>query len=281
MKKTLLFLLMSLFLISQNNAQDLLPYFSPKASVSQTIGYTDITITYCRPGVKERKIWGDLVPHNKVWRTGANESTRIKFTTDVYVEGQKVPAGIYSIYTIPTENEWTVILNKALVWGTEYYPQQDFLRIKVKPREASFIERLSFTIPELTDSTCSVAMNWEKLQISFDVKIDFANQVLEKIKEAIAKAGPEDFSVYVVGARFAADYGVFHNQAYKWIDKALTISKNFTCYFQKARLLYADKKYVEALREIEKCRDAGRNDSDYSSHIGEIDFLESRIKSAM
>ncbi len=278
MKKFFLMNLILIVVTTNYYAQDIIPYYSPMASVSQSIGFTDITINYCRPGVKERKIWGSLVPYNEVWRTGANESTRIKFTSDVYVNGNKVPAGIYSIYTIPKEKEWTVILNKALVWGTEYLPEQDQLRFTVKPEKGLFTERLQFTIPELTDSTCNVVMNWAELQISFDVKIDFAQQIYSRIKKAISKTNSDDFSVYVVAARFAADYGVFINEAFEWIDKAISTSRNFTCYFQKARLYYITGKYVDALKEIERCRDAGRNDSDYSSHIAEIDYLEKRIK---
>ena len=259
-------------------AQVDLPRLSPKASVSQTIGYTNITIDYCRPGVKGRTIWGDLVPYDKVWRTGANETTRIQFTTDVTVEGTKVPAGIYSIYTIPTADEWMVIINKALVWGLDYYPEKDLFRFKVKPQKGPFTERLLFTMPELTDSSCTVVMNWENLQILFNVEVNLANQVLKKIQEAISQAKPDDYQVYIVGAKFAADHNVFLNDAFQWIDKALSISKNFNCYLVKSRLLYLEGKYVDALKTIELCRDAGRNDSDYSSQIAEIDLLEKRIK---
>src|SRR5512146_2489926 len=91
---------------------------SPKASVSQTIGFTDVTISYSRPGVKARKIWGDLVPYDKVWRAGANEATKITFSTDVMVEGKKLSAGSYGFFVIPGKKEWTLIFNKvADQWG--------------------------------------------------------------------------------------------------------------------------------------------------------------------
>jgi len=280
MKNFFLLIIAIVFIYSQNRAQDFLPYFSPKASVSQTIGYTDIMITYCRPGVKDRKVWGSLVSYDKVWRTGANEATAISFTTDVVVEGHNIPAGRYSLFTIPKENEWTVILNKVdNQWGAfKYDSQEDILRFNVKPANSDFMERLLFSIPVLNDSSCVVALQWEKMKVTFDVKINFAQQVYAKIKEAIAKSSQNDFSVYVVGARFAADYGVYLNDAFKWIDKAISIEKNFTCYFQKARLYYIAGKYVDALKEIERCREAGRNDSDYPSHLAEIDILEQRVK---
>ena len=267
-----------LFVCSPVLSQDIIPRYSPNASVSQELGYTDITITYCRPGVKMRTIWGDLVPYNKVWRTGANETTRIQFTTDVKINGNKIPAGTYSIYTIPTKGEWTVIINKALVWGLDYYPDKDILRFQVKPEKAPFMERLRFTIPELTDSTCSVVMNWEYLEISFDVEINLAQQVYTKLKEEMAKAKPDDFQIYIIGANFAADHGVFMKEAFQWLDQALTISRNFNIYLAKSRLYYKEGKYTDALKTLNLCRSAGRNDSDYMSHIAEIDLLEKRIK---
>src|SRR6187431_3228823 len=100
-------------LADASSAADLkLPRTSQKAQVMQTVGLTDVTITYSRPGVKGRTIWGDLVPYDKVWRTGANEATAITFSTDVKVNGQPLAAGTYSLHTIPTKNDWTVIFNK-------------------------------------------------------------------------------------------------------------------------------------------------------------------------
>lgn len=270
-----------LFFVTSLFAQIELPRLSPKASVSQTIGYTTITIEYSRPGVKGRKIWDGLVPYNKVWRTGANESTRIQFTTDVTIEGNKIPAGIYSLYTIPNENEWTVIINKALTWGVNYYPEQDVLRFKVKPQKSQFTERLLFTIPELTDSTCNIVMNWENLQISFTVKVDLAKQVYEKIKDAIGNAKEDNWQVYVISANYAAEHGIFIDEAFEWIDKALAITKNFNCYLVKAKLYYKKNNYDDALKMIEKCREVGRNDEDYKNHIIEIDLLEKQIKEKM
>jgi len=277
MKKNLLFIFF-LLITTTLFAQIDLPRLSPKASVSQTIGYTTITIEYSRPGVKGRKIWGSLVPYNKVWRTGANESTRIQFTGDVIIEGNKIPAGIYSLYTIPDENEWTVIINKALTWGTNYYPEEDILRFKVKPQKGPFTERLLFTIPELTDSSCYIFMNWENIQISFKVEVNLTEQVYKKIKEALNNVKEDQWQIYVVAANYAADHEVFIDEAFQWIEKALTISKNFNCYLVKAKLFYKKKNYQEALKTIERCREAGRNDEDYQNRIYEIDLLEKQIK---
>lgn len=152
---------------------------SPKASVSETIGFTDVTINYSRPGVKDRKIWGKLVPYNKVWRTGANEATKITFSKDVLINGKKLPAGTYSFFAITEENEWTLIFNKvANQWGAFTYNElRDALRIKVNPvRNNEFHEWLEYSFSNMNIqpagkiNSASVNLMWDKLKVSFKVE---------------------------------------------------------------------------------------------------------------
>ncbi len=262
------------------HAQLDLPRLSPSANVSQTVGYTVITIDYCRPGVHGRKIWGGLVPYNQVWRTGANEATTIQFTTDVTVEGNKVPAGRYSLFTIPEENEWTVIFNKVdKQWGAFNYKQaDDLLRFKVKPGIGPFTERMLFTFSALTDSTVDVVLNWEKVQVAFNVKAHVFDQAYAKIKEGLA-AKPDNWQNYAAAANYAADNGVFLNEALNWIDKAISLEQNYYPYFVKARVYYKMGENTKALKTLEKCRDAGRKDKTYDSFVAQVDFLESEIRS--
>ena len=119
-------------------AQIDLPRPSPNASVSQTVGITEITLKYSRPGVKDRQIWGKLVPYYKVWRMGANENTTIKFSTPVKIDGHELAAGIYGLQAIPTSGEWTIIFSKdADEWGAfDYKQENDALRIEAKPQPA-------------------------------------------------------------------------------------------------------------------------------------------------
>src|SRR5258706_12497117 len=117
-------------------AQPSLPRPSPGATVKQAIGLTDVTVVYSRPGAKGRVIWGTLVPYDKPWRTGANESTTVAFTDDVTVEGKKLAAGTYSLYTIPGRGEWTWVFNSdAKAPANEWDPKKDALRVNVKPTE--------------------------------------------------------------------------------------------------------------------------------------------------
>lgn len=146
---------------------------SPKASVSQTVGFTDITISYSRPGVKGRKIWGGLVPYDKVWRAGANEATKITFSTDVTIEGKKLPAGSYGFFAIPGKETWTLIFNKvADQWGAfEYNEAEDALRINVKPEKNNFTEWLRYEITKTSDTTATISLEWENLKIPFKVEV--------------------------------------------------------------------------------------------------------------
>lgn len=147
---------------------------SPKAEVMQTVGYTEVKIDYSRPGVKERVIWGDLVPFDKVWRAGANEATKFTFTTDVFINGKPLEAGSYSFFAIPGVEEWTLIFNKvADQWGAfEYNEAEDALRIKVFPVENEYQEWLTYTITRISDTSADVKLEWEKLKVPFTLEVN-------------------------------------------------------------------------------------------------------------
>lgn len=179
--KTLLSIILVLFAASalmiaqgdkKNNTQKK-PRVSPKAGVMQTVGITDINISYSRPGVKNRKIWGELVPYNKVWRAGADEATKFTFSTDVTIEGKKLSSGSYSFFVIPTEKEWTVIFNKtADQWGAfEYNEAQDALRFKVKPVSGQFKEWLYYSFSDMKSNSAVISLVWEKLRIPFKIEV--------------------------------------------------------------------------------------------------------------
>src|SRR5262249_33277911 len=198
-------------------AQVPLPRPSQRASVMQRIGVTDVTITYSRPGVKGRKIWGDplpgqaastkgeatlddqnvrpkdavIVPYGHVWRAGANEATAFAVTDDVLINGQKLPAGSYSLHTIPNKDEWTIVFNgTANQWGSfNYDPAKDTLRVKAKPQSVSENQEwLEYTFDPVTDDSAQVNIRWEKINVPFTVKVDVPATTLSKLKTAAGKA---------------------------------------------------------------------------------------------
>ena len=162
------------FIASNLFAQDNVPRLSPKSFVGQTVGYTNVVITYGSPGVKGRTVWNDLVPFNEVWRTGANEATTIEFDKDVRIEGKKVPAGKYSLFTIPNKDFWTIILNKEYEqWGAyKYQEKEDLIRFKIVPTSNNYVGRLRFVIEYKSPYKSFVNFEWEKVRVSFEINAE-------------------------------------------------------------------------------------------------------------
>lgn len=138
---------------------------SPNATVGQTIGTTEVLVTYGRPGVRNRDIFGGLVAFGEVWRTGANESTVIVLSDDVMIEGEEVPEGTYSIYTIPGEDEWTIILNEKLSWGTQYDESMDFARVTVEPEDSFNAEQMMIYFEDVSENEGELIIHWDDTRV--------------------------------------------------------------------------------------------------------------------
>jgi hypothetical protein len=251
----------ALMLVSAAWAQQLdLPRPSPKATVSQTVGLTDVTITYCRPSVKGRVIWGGLVPYDQVWRTGANEATTITFTDEVTIEGTKLPAGTYGLFTIPGKDEWTVIFNKgAKQWGAfEYKQDQDALRIKVKPHADEFREILTLWFPAVSTESATVAICWEKLTVPFTIKVDTVNKVLAAARKAVAEAKPDDWRTPYRAAAFCLDNNVDLADAKAWLAKSVAVKETMYNLAGQARMLAMDGKKADAITLAKKAVAVGK-----------------------
>ncbi|HSP06409.1 MAG TPA: DUF2911 domain-containing protein [Acidobacteriota bacterium] len=235
-------------------AQVDIPRVSPKASVSQVIGLTEVKITYSRPGVKNRTIWGGLVPYDKVWRTGANEATTFTTSTDVKVEGQPLTAGTYALFTIPGKTEWTIIFNKtADQFGAfEYKQDQDVLRVKVKPDTASPQEWMGFAFQNLSLDSADVVLRWEKLQVKFGIQVDTANKVFASCRSAMAGLKADDSRTPYRCANFALDNKGDEKEAMAWLEKSLSIKEDFFNLELKANTLAKAGKKAEALEAAKK-----------------------------
>ena len=151
--------------LAQERTTDRL-WVSPNAEVIQTIGLTEIRVTYGRPSVNDREIFGGLVPYDRWWRTGANESTVVVFPEDVYVEGELVPEGVYSLYTIPrASGDWIVIINNKLSWGTQYDEAEDFLRVEVTPQEAHHMEQMMIYFENVKLEQGDLVIHWDTVKV--------------------------------------------------------------------------------------------------------------------
>jgi hypothetical protein len=213
------------------------PRASQKQVVTQTVGFTDIAITYSRPGVKGRQIWGGLVPYDKVWRTGANEATTIAFSDDVTINSQPLSKGTYSLHTIPSKDEWTIVFNTtANQWGSfNYDPAKDALRVKAKPQSAPFAEWMTFEFPQVSPDQATVAIHWENLSVPFTVATNTTQKVLADARAAVAAAKPDDWQTPLRAATFAIENRVDLDEANRWLDQSIKANENIRNLFEKAR----------------------------------------------
>jgi Protein of unknown function (DUF2911) len=223
-KTTSSFIICALLILTMesNLAQNFeTPRPSPNATVSQTVGVTHITIDYSSPGVKDRTIWGELVPFGEVWRTGANEVTSITFDDPVLISGTILPEGTYGIHTIPGESEWEVIFsgNTEVDAGSQYDESKDKLRIKVMPNEVPFTERMIFIFTNTTENKTTVNFWWEKLQVSFDIEVSTEEIVLANAREELYWEPPYQ----------AADYCLQNDvnleQGLEWIQASVLLKE--------------------------------------------------------
>ena len=229
------------------------PRPSPKASVMQTIGLTDVTIVYSRPSVKGRTIWGDLVPYDKVWRTGANEATTFTVSDDVTVNGQALAKGTYSLHTIPGKESWTVVFNKdAGQWGSFAYDQaKDALRVTAKPEKADFREFLTFDFPQVSADEATVAIRWENLAVPFTVNAGTTKKVVAAARDAVAGAKADDWQTPLSAATFAFNSNM-KDEASQWLDKSIAVKETTRNLWLKARTQLAAGNKAEAAKTATK-----------------------------
>jgi hypothetical protein len=230
------------------------PRPSPNASVEQAVGITEIAVHYSRPGVKGRVIWGQLVPYGQVWRTGANENTTITFSTPVKVEGHELPAGTYGVQTIPTAQEWTLILSKdADRWGAfTYDPQHDALRVTVKPQAAPEQEWMSFEFSDLAETSAVLALRWEKLRVPIRLEVD-----TPKLTVAAARAAIR-WQTLVQVAGYCVQNGSCLDDAAHWLDASIALEPTFGNQRLKAMLLAKRNNYKEAVAVGERALAAAK-----------------------
>jgi hypothetical protein len=223
-----------------------LPRPSPNATVSQTVGVTEVTVRYSRPGVKSRVIWGKLVPYGEVWRTGANENTTIRFSTPVRIDGKELPAGIYGLQTIPGADDWVIVLSKdADEWGAfSYKPEHDALRFHVKPAAAEPQEWMSFDFRNLSDTSAVLALRWEKLEVAWKIEADTPRLLVEG---AQSEQRWQD-----AAAAWCIQAGTCLQDAARWIDASIVVEPTFSNQRAKARLLARQNDYKGAVAAGER-----------------------------
>jgi tetratricopeptide (TPR) repeat protein len=231
-----------------------LPDVSQRAMVSQRIGLTDIIISYHRPLVNGRKIWGGIVPYGQVWRAGADENTTIDFSTPVTVEGQTLAKGEYGLHMIPGTDSWTVIFSKnSSAWGSFTYKEaEDALRVTVKPQPCDTHNALTYEFDEVKPESAVVKLEWEKLAVPVTVAASETEATLASMRNEMR--GGKQY-VWQSGAE-AAQYCLAHKVALEeglaWANTSITIEERFENLILKADLLKALNRDSEAAPIREK-----------------------------
>jgi hypothetical protein len=294
------FLAASVFASAQQQSKVRLPQASPRATMTETVGVTDITIVYHRPSVRGRTLWGDvsaektaevlkassflpqtspegtldggagtgkdfpMVPNGHVWRAGANEATRFTVTDDVLVNGQPLKAGTYSLHMIPGKDEWTVIFNKtAEQWGSySYDSKQDALRVKTKPAwVAESQEVLGYEIPATTPNTARVVLRWEKIAVPFTVEVPNQEALVRSKIDAVVAATPDDWRVTMEVANAYANDDKMED-ALAWADRSIKVKETFQNLRLKAMLLLNMNKKDDAIAVADRAIARGKADGE-------------------
>ena len=218
------------------NAQVKMPAPSPTQTIKQDFGMGNIELTYSRPAAKDRKIFGDLVPYNKLWRTGANGATIIRFSEPVEIKGKKVDTGSYALYTIPGADSWEIILNKDLKnWGVDGYKEsEDVVRVSVTPMNmGSKMESFTMQFADIKPESCELHIMWEKTAVA----IPITTNIREKVKAQIEEALKSDKKPYWQAAQFYNEYEKNSAKALEYASKAAEANpKAFWIFLYKARI---------------------------------------------
>jgi hypothetical protein len=232
------------------------PRVSQFGEVSQRVGVTEFAVSYSRPNVKGRQIWGGLVPYDTPWRTGANRATTFTTTDDVEVEGKKLPAGKYSIVTIPGKESWVVAFNTDpdLWFRTQYDEKKDALRVTVKPVALDMhVETFTILFRDVTPDSASLSLVWDRLRVPVTLRVDTKGLVLSKGRAAVVDAKADDWETPLsVGRYFWSEKLGNPGEAMKYVERSISIRKGYSNMALDARMLAAEGKTAEAVKAGEE-----------------------------
>lgn len=234
------------------------PQPSPKGKIEQRVGVMNVSVSYSRPGIKGRKIFGGLVPYGQEWRTGANDPTTITISDPAKFEGHEIPAGAYSLYTIPGEQEWTIIVNKKTSGGRE--EKEDLASFKVKPvRVSGPIETFTINISDIGISSANLELAWENTVVKFHMEFDVDTKVMAAIKKSTENPYSGVAGMYYQSASYYFETKKDLNVALEWVNKSLEMNKNpYWVWRLKSQIQAALKDYKGAIASAEMSKERAK-----------------------
>ena len=237
------------------DAQLKTPAPSPTQNIKQDFGLSNVELSYSRPGMKGRKIFGDLVPFGKVWRTGANQATTLTFGDSVTIGSAKIPPGKYGLLTIPDKKSWTIIISKQtnVTSPADYKQDQDLVRVEAKPMDMDYsVETFTMQFANVKTSTCELHLMWDKTAVALPITTDVETKVMAQIDQLMNK----DTRPYFNAAMYYMDNGKDLNQALAWFDKGVELQPEAFCiHHQRANCLAKLGNKDEAKAAAEKSKE--------------------------
>jgi tetratricopeptide (TPR) repeat protein len=240
------------------------PAPSQHATVKQRVGLTDVEVDYSRPNKNNREIFGGLVPYGKLWRTGANAVTKITFSKPVKLEGKEIPAGEYALFTIPTADEWTIIISKdaKVQRAADYKQENDAARVTARPQTMPYtMETFTIGLGDVKGASATLNFMWDKTVVPVKLTTDDVEQVTKELNEAVSAGTPLDPRTAYEAAAFYYENNGDMNQAAKWIDQALQKNPNaYFMYYKKAQIQARLGNKQEAVASAQKAIDILKKD---------------------
>jgi hypothetical protein len=247
--------------VAQEAPKLVLPRPSPNATVKQTVGLTDVTVAYSSPAVKGRKIWGEVVPFDEVWRAGANECSKLTLSTPATIAGKAVAAGTYCLFLLPTKAGWTFILNKdTALWGAYgYKAENDVLRVPATASTIPAREHLAFEILDFTDDGGTLALEWDTLRVG--VKFEVATRAA--VLGAINALQTDEWRPYANASRYLLDAKIEPALAMKLVDRSIALKEEWFNLWVRAQLLAASGKKADAVKVAERSQELGKKSQNF------------------
>lgn len=256
LKTYLLTTAIALATLTATQAQSLkIPAASPKQTIEQDFALSTIKVEYSRPSVKGRTVFGELVPYGKMWRTGANQSTKITFGDDVKVEGKDLKAGTYALYTVPGKDTWEVMFTKDLTLGGnvgDYKKEDEVLRINVKPTNLSQpFETFTIVINDIRQNAAVIELLWANTRVPINISADIDERIMKNIESSVVK----DNRPYYQAANYYYENNKDLNKALEWINKAADNNPNaYWVLHSKAKIQMKLKDYKGAIATAEQSK---------------------------
>ncbi|UTW63693.1 DUF2911 domain-containing protein [bacterium SCSIO 12741] len=274
-------LLLALTIQSTGYAQEIkTPRPSPLSTLTQEVGLTEITVTYSRPGIKGRKIFGDLVPYGKMWRTGANSPTKIKFDKKIKLAGNEIEAGEYAMLSIPGESDWEIIINKNLgTYPQNHDPADDVVRFKVSSKKIeSAVESFTIDFQAFTADGANMILLWENTAVVIPVEVTASEEVMKTIERVMN--GPSSRDLYL-SARYYYENDKDISKATDWINKSVEMDQEkpkFWVIHWQAKILAKSGDTKGAIKAAEQSKKLAEEE-EYDAYIKMNDELIKELSS--